>query len=61
MTEQIANTYRRIRFDPKEEVKAVSVLMKSGQPFRAVSKTDYILSKKQCDALTSLNIPYTKL
>jgi len=61
MAEQITNTCRRIRFDPQVEVSGVSALMKSGQPFKAVSKTDYFVSRKQCETLTSLNIPYTKL
>lgn len=59
--EAVPNTYRRVRVDPSVEVKAVSVLMRSGQSFTAVSKTDYFISRKQCELLNDSDIPYTKL
>ncbi|MGI0065626.1 MAG: hypothetical protein ACREA5_02640 [Nitrosotalea sp.] len=55
------NTYRKVQVDPKIEVKMIGALRKSGQPFRAVSRTEYYISKKQCDILSKLNIPYAKL
>ncbi len=58
---ETGNIYRRVRVDPSVEVKAVTVLMKSGQSFTAVSKTDYFVSGKQCELLSNSNIPYTKL
>lgn len=54
-------TYRKVRVDPKVEEKIVTELMKSGQPFKAVSKTEYFISGKQCATLNSKNIPYEKL
>ncbi len=58
MTEGITSAYKRVRFAPEEEIKAISVLMKSGQSFKAVTKTDYIISGKQCTALSRLGIHY---
>lgn len=59
--QQSKNTYHRIRVDPSIEARMVSVLMDSGQAFSAISKTEYLISKTQCDALASMDIPYTKL
>ena len=59
--QQSKNTYHRVRIDPGIEAKIVAVLMDSGQPFRATSKTEYLISKVQCDALASMDIPYMKL
>lgn len=51
--------YMRVRIlDPKAELKLVSELRKFGQPFKAVSKTDYIISDKQCLILKSKKIFY---
>lgn len=61
MQTQQLNTYRKVHVDPKIEAKMIGVLRKSGQPFRAISGTEYYISKKQCDILSKLNIPYTKL
>ncbi|HKU32765.1 MAG TPA: hypothetical protein VJR22_02830 [Candidatus Nitrosotalea sp.] len=61
MQTQQLNTYRKVHVDPKIEAKMIGVLRKSGQPFRAISRTEYYISKKQCDILSKLNIPYTKL
>ena len=61
MSERSKTTYSKVKVDPKIEAKIVSVLMGSGQPFRAVSKTEYFVSKNQCETLTNMNIPYTKL
>ncbi|SMH71585.1 hypothetical protein [Candidatus Nitrosotalea okcheonensis] len=61
MQAQQLNTYRKVQVDPKIEAKMIGALRKSGQPFRAVSRTEYYISKKQCDILSKLNIPYTKL
>lgn len=55
------NTYRKVKVDPRVEAKMIGVLRKSWQPFRAVSRTEYYISKKQCDILSKLNIPYTRL
>jgi len=61
MTTETVNTYRKVRVDPKLEPKIVDILMKSGQPFKAVSRTEYFISKKQCATLNSKNIPYDRL
>ncbi|MDE1831413.1 MAG: hypothetical protein KGI02_03475 [Thaumarchaeota archaeon] len=61
MQAQQLNTYRKVQVDPTIEAKMIGALRKSGQPFRAVSRTEYYISKKQCDILSKLNIPYTKL
>jgi hypothetical protein len=61
MSQHSANTYNKVRVEPEVEAKIIGVLRKSGQPFRAVSRTDYYISKKQCDTLSQLNIPYIKL
>lgn len=58
---QQLNTYRKVYVDPKIEAKMIGVLRKNGQPFRTISRTEYYISKKQCDILSKLNIPYTKL
>ncbi len=54
-------TYREIRVKEEHEIAMVSLLMKSGQRFSAISKTDYLISNKQCSQLTKKNIPYTKI
>ena len=61
MTDAVLNTYNKVEVKPENEAKIIGVLRKSGQPFRAVSRTEYYISKKQCDTLSQLNIPYTKL
>lgn len=61
MESQQLDTYRKVRVDPKIEVKMIGALRKSGQQFRAVSRTEYYISQKQCDLLSKLNIQYTKL
>ena len=54
--------YRKVRVvNQKDELRMVSELRKFGQSFKAVSKTDYIISIKQCDLLKSKKIPYTPL
>ena len=51
--------YNRVRVsDPKHEIQMISELRKMGKPFKAVSKTDYIISTKQCVVLKSKKIPY---
>ncbi|MGI0088386.1 MAG: hypothetical protein ACREBI_10605 [Nitrosotalea sp.] len=58
--ESVSNTYRKVRIEPQVEIKAIGVLRRSGESFRAVSKTEYI-SGKQCEKLNSKKIPYEKL
>jgi len=54
--------YRKVRVvNQKDELRMVSELRRFGQPFKAVSKTDYIISIKQCDILKSKKIPYMPL
>ncbi len=53
--------YRQIRVKKEHEVAMVSLLMKSGQQFSAISEIDYLISNKQCTQLTKKNIPYTKI
>lgn len=51
--------YNRVRVsNPKHEIKMISELRNIGQPFKVVSKTDYIISSKQCEILKSKKIPY---
>lgn len=51
--------YHRIRVtDLQNEIRMVSELRKIGQPFKAVSKTDYIVSDKQCNVLKTKKISY---
>lgn len=61
MSEQVRKLLRRIEVDPKNEVAMVQVLIDSGEGFSAFSKTGYVISGKQCEALNKENIPYTKL
>ncbi|MDE1841631.1 MAG: hypothetical protein KGI09_07095, partial [Thaumarchaeota archaeon] len=60
-SESISNTYRKVRIEPQVEIKAIAVLRRSGESFRAVSKTEYFISGKQCEKLNSKKIPYEKL
>lgn len=53
--------YRKVRVDPKNEIKMVDTLLKTSQPFKAISKTEYYISKKQCATLTKRKIPYQEL
>ena len=53
--------YVKIRVDPKNDVKMISALLKTNRPFKAVTKTDYYITTKQCAILTRKKIPYTKL
>ncbi len=51
--------YTRIRVsDIDDEIKMVSELRKIGNPFKVISKTDYIISNKQCKVLRNKKIPY---
>lgn len=61
MSDVNRNAYRRIKIDLEHEEKIVEVLMNSGQSFRSVSETGYVISTKQCEDLNNLGIPYTKL
>lgn len=53
------SNYRKVSVKPEVEVKMIGVLRKSGQPFKAVSRNEYYISKKQCAALIKNKIPYT--
>ena len=53
--------YRYIRVEKEYEHAMVKLLIKSGQKFSAISKTDYLISNQQCSTLTENNVPYTKL
>jgi hypothetical protein len=56
---KVPTQYHRIRVaNLQNEIKMVSELRRIGQPFKAVSKTDYIVSDKQCKVLKSKKIPY---
>jgi len=55
------NSYRKIKVDPKNEVKMIGVLRTTGQPFKAVSRTEYYISRKQCNTLSKNKIDYTPL
>lgn len=58
MSIQSAN-YKKISVKPDVEIKMIGVLRKSGQPFKAISRNEYYISKKQCDTLKKNKIPYT--
>jgi hypothetical protein len=53
--------YRKVKVDPKDEPKMIYTLMKSGQPFRAISRTEYYISTTQCSILSKKKISYEKL
>ena len=56
---QTETQYNRIRVtNPENEIKLVSILREIGQPFKAVSTTDYIISAKQCAVLEKNKIDY---
>ncbi len=55
------NTYRKVRVAPKDEAKMIGALLKTGERFKAVSKTDYYITGKQCITLSKNKIPYQKL
>jgi hypothetical protein len=59
--QETPNTYNKVKIQPNIEVKIIGILRKSGQPFRAISRTEYYISKKQCDILSKSHMPYTKL
>ena len=51
--------YSRIRVtDLQTEIKMVCELRKIGQPFKAITLTDYIVSAKQRKVLDKKKIPY---
>lgn len=53
--------YRKIRVSSKNEVKMLNTLLSTSQQFKAISKDEYFVTKKQCALLTKKNIPYQKL
>lgn len=53
--------YRKIKVSPKNEVKMLDVLLTTSQQFKAISKDEYYITKKQCTLLTKKNIPYQQL
>jgi hypothetical protein len=56
-TQQIE--YRKVRARGEDaELRMIAELRKMGKPFRAISRTDYIVSKQQCDTLKRKNVPY---
>jgi len=54
-------TYYKVRVEPKTEARMIGVLMESGQPFKAVSRNEYYITKKQSASLTRKKIPYQKM
>lgn len=52
--------YQKVIVDPKNEAKMVDALLKTNQSFKAVSRTEYYITKKQCSILARKNIPYKK-
>lgn len=55
------NTYRKVRVKPKNEARMIGTLLKTGDQFKAISKTDYYMTRKQCATLSKNKIPYQKL
>ena len=53
--------YRKIKVSSKDEAKMLDVLLSTSQQFKAISKDEYFITKKQCTLLTKKNIPYQKL
>lgn len=43
-----------------EKLRAIQILMDSGQKFTALSELDYVISQIQCKALTDAGIKYKK-
>lgn len=60
-TTNTLNTYRKVRVEPKNEAKMIGTLLKTGEQFKAISKTDYYITRKQCATLSKNKIPYQKL
>ncbi len=58
MSTKNVGSYNKIKIKPEFEVKMIGILRKSGQPFKAISRDEYYISTKQCDALKKNNIPY---
>ena len=56
-----APPYRKIRVSVENEVEMLDVLLSTNQRFKAVSKDEYFITKKQCVLLTEKNIPYQQL
>lgn len=61
MVRAINGIYQKVQVDPKIEAKMIGVLRKTGLPFKSVSRTDYYISKTQCQTLTKAGISYKKL
>ena len=59
--EMSLNSYRKVRVDPKNEAEMIGALLRTGRPFKAVSKTDYYITERQCNTLSKNKIPYQKL
>lgn len=55
------NSYRKVRVESKNEAKMIGVLLRTGEPFKAVSKTSYYITERQCNTLSKNKIPYQKL
>ena len=53
--------YRKIKVSFENEVEMLDVLLSTNQRFKAVSKDEYFITKKQCSLLTKKNIPYQQL
>lgn len=60
-TTSTLNTYRKVRVEPKNEAKMIGALLKTGEQFKAISRTDYCITRKQCVTLSKNKIPYQKL
>ena len=53
--------YIKISVEPKPEIRLVGALLNTGQSFKAVSKTEYIITTKQARLLTKKKIPFKKV
>ena len=53
--------YRKIKISSEHEAKMLDILLTTPQQFKAISKDEYYITKKQCNLLTKKQIPYQKL
>jgi|GEM_PF-1867967 hypothetical protein len=63
MSSRESSAYRRVMLPAsrRDKLKAIGILMDSGQSFTAISKNEYYVSFKQCQTLEEAGISYKKL
>lgn len=53
--------YMKIRVSSKNEAKMLDILLDTNQQFKAISKDEYYITKKQFTLLSKKEIPYQNL